>query len=199
MLIEMEGKRFGRLVVKGYSGHSGSGKSLWRCQCDCGKNKVILGVSLRHGKALSCGCLQKEITSKNSKTHGMTKSKAYNSWSAMMQRCTNRKSENFASYGGRGVTVCDRWLKFENFISDMGDPSNGETIDRIDVNGNYEPSNCRWLSMKDQSRNRRNNRIIHTPKGDMCVSEAAEVFGIGVQTLFYRLNHGWDTERALNL
>jgi hypothetical protein len=127
----------------------------FKCKCDCGNIKIVRLNSLRTGNTKSCGCLKKEILNKT--THGMSKSKEYNSWLGMKNRCLNSKDKFFNIYGGRGIKICDNWINsFDNFISDMGiKPKSNFSLDRINVDGNYEPSNCRWASPKEQANNRR--------------------------------------------
>lgn len=119
------------------------------------------------------------------------------SWRGMHVRCYSERSEQFPLYGGRGISVCGRWHSFENFLADMGTAPPQHSIDRIDSDGNYEPGNCRWATAKEQARNRRSNRIIETPRGLMCIYEAAEAYGIRPDTLTWRLEHAWPIERAL--
>ena len=153
--IEMVGKRFGRLVVIKES--KKSGRSIyWKCKCDCGNFKIIQGRHLRSGDIKSCGCLKKELSMKRYTTHGMRDSPEYQSWKSMLHRCNNKNCLDYESYGGRGVSVCQRWTKFANFYTDMGSRPEGKTLDRFpDNKGNYEPGNCRWGSAIEQSRNRR--------------------------------------------
>jgi AP2 domain. len=158
--IDLSGKRFGRLFVIGRAPNKGK-DTVWLCRCDCGTEKVVRGNDIKRGKIESCGCLHSEMLIKRNYVHGHSaKGKftyEYHSWASMIQRCENEKRNNFKYYGGRGIKVCDRWKNsFENFLEDMGPrPSKNHTLDRIDVNGNYEPSNCRWVDKSNQSRNQR--------------------------------------------
>ena len=156
--INLVGCRFGRLTVIG-NFTAIKGKSFWLCKCDCGQSKFVRASGLVHGQAKSCGCWKNELASARSKklltTHGKTGSREYYTHQSMMQRCFNIKSKSYKDYGGRGITICQRWLSFENFYEDMGNRPEGKTIDRIDTNGNYEPSNCKWSTPKEQQTNRR--------------------------------------------
>ena len=129
--------------------------------------------------------------------HGMSKTSTYKSWEAMIQRCSNASLKSYKNYGGRGISVCYEWTKFEKFYADMGIKPNGCSIDRIDVNGNYDQLNCRWSTMKQQNRNRRNNRLIEFNGETMCVNEWAESLGINKRTLLNRLTNGWEIKKAL--
>jgi hypothetical protein len=161
MKIDLTGKVFGRLaVVSEDPVKSLSGKTRWNCRCECGNLTVVITASLNNGSTKSCGCLQKEVASSNSpKTHGMFGSQEYNSWQSMKSRCTNENNQDYPDYGGRGITVCDEWMNsFEAFYRDMGPkPGPGYSLDRGEVNGNYNKDNCRWATPTEQSNNKRNN------------------------------------------
>ena len=162
-LINISGMRFGRLVA---IDPDKTGKKVkWNCICDCGKKSKVDGSKLRSGETKSCGCLVSELQSeraiKRNTKHGHNKvgrqSPTHKSWTAMLHRCRAPKYSDYKNYGGRGITVCERWKVFENFLADMGERPKGKTLDRIDVNGNYEPSNCRWATLSEQQRNKRCN------------------------------------------
>jgi len=159
--LDLTGQRFGRLVaIKAIEKRNGNCSIIWRCLCDCGNEHFAASCCLRSGHCKSCGCLQKEQGAQNGRksrtTHGMRKTPIYEIWKAMNQRCKNPKNKDFKNYGGRGITVCDRWHSFESFYADVGDPPEGMSIDRWpDNDGNYELANFRWASPKQQANNRR--------------------------------------------
>lgn len=154
--IELQmGQVFGCLTVIKRSGKNARGLLTWACLCQCGKEKDVTAVHLRNGIIVSCGCYGAAQRLKSKVTHGLTKSGTYSSWTAMHQRCKNPASKPYKKYGAAGITVCDRWVKFENFLADMGERPPGHSIDRFpDRNGNYEPTNCRWATIIQQARNK---------------------------------------------
>lgn len=201
--IDLTDKRFARLLV--LHRDTGNKRTAWICQCDCGVTKSIRSNHLIDGASQSCGCLHSERSSArtdklhkaNTKT-GLSASHTYNSWCGMKQRCTNPNNKFFSYYGGRGIAVCDRWLNsFENFLVDMGQKPKGLTIDRIDSDGDYEPSNCKWSTRKEQANNRRINRVYTIYGKELNLTQIAKTFGIHRNTLDQRLAKGMPIEKAV--
>lgn len=156
--IDLSGKRAGRLLVQSRDGSTSDGRAKWLCRCDCGNEVSVDGRNLRQGLTTSCGCFHKEVLRERNLSHGMSSSSTYGSYHAMKNRCLNENQEAFPRYGGAGVHICSRWLdSFENFLADMGEkPSDDHTLDRFpNVNGGYEPGNCRWATRAEQNRNKR--------------------------------------------
>ena len=196
------GMRFGRWVVIKKAASKirfdGYRVSMWACLCECGTARNVMDSSLKCGISQSCGCL----TLQSVTTHGGAssgKSPEYIAWLKMKNRCYDPKCPNFNNYGGRGIRVGDRWLNsFEHFLEDMGrKPSPKHSLDRTDVNGNYEPGNCRWATSVEQSRNRRNNRILEFMGEALPMASWAERLGFPGYVIRLRIKYGWSIERAL--
>lgn len=153
---DLAGMSFGRLNVIRATERRYQKKVIWECLCKCGTVVLVIGHSLRSGTTQSCGCLRAEALIDRSTIHGKKGTPTYRTWQAMKRRCLNENCKDFPNYGGRGISVCDRWRSsFQDFFEDMGERPHGRTIDRIDVNGNYEPANCKWATISQQRRNRR--------------------------------------------
>lgn len=154
------GRVFERLSVIKDGGRDKRSNVLWLCSCICGGNTLAHAYDLRKGKIKSCGCYNRD--KRANKTHGFAssgkrRSKVYSLWSSMVQRCTNPKDKNWYNYGGRGITICESWTRFEGFLADMGDKPEGLTLDRRDNNAGYDKNNCRWVTQMEQSKNTRSN------------------------------------------
>lgn len=190
------GTRFGRLLVVEYIKGR---RSKWRCVCDCGRSSLTSSQALRSGYSKSCGCFKTEKHLVTVSTHRMSRSITYTSWKAMKRRCYNPKEPSFGSYGGRGISVSEEWRNsFETFLSDIGErPSLNHSLERINVNGNYEAENCRWATRREQNLNMRSNVILELNGERKCLSEWAESLCIHPQTLRGRLERGWCDEAIL--
>lgn len=204
-MIDLIGQRFGRLIVIKHVGINKWKNSTWLCQCDCGKKKTICGNNLRRKVTQSCGCLQVEGIAQRSTKHGHNKrgktTRTYRSWMHIIQRCTNPNNEYYYLYGGRGIKICRRWMKFENFLEDMGEsPGFGYSIDRINNNQGYYKENCRWTTPKEQQRNTRDNHLETYNGKTQCIAAWAEEYNIPYTTLWNRLyTYGWSIEKAVTI
>ena len=167
----------------------------WRCRCDCGNEKIILQQSLTSGNTKSCGCLSKERLTR----HGGYYFPEYQIWAGMKSRCYNPKNRSFKDYGGRGIKVCERWLNsFEKFYADMGNrPTPKHTLDRKNVNGDYKPSNCRWVTQSEQHNNKRNNNLITFEGKTLTETQWRKRMGLGRNLIRRRIAEGWSVEKAL--
>ncbi|MCL6479319.1 MAG: AP2 domain-containing protein [Peptococcaceae bacterium] len=201
--IDMSGEKYGRLTCLQATGETTKNRSaLWLCICDCGNMTIVSRDSLRKGNTRSCGCLFREINRKKPLKHGLTMNKErlrlYNIWSAMKARCQNPNNSTYHSYGGRGIKVCDEWLEFKPFYewAISNGYNDGLTIDRRDNNGNYEPSNYRWVTPKEQSKNTRRNHPISYNGQTKLLSEWSKELGIDIPLLIWRLRK-WGIEKAL--
>lgn len=200
-LIDLTGRRFGRLTVIKRVENDKWGKSRWLCRCSCEDENetIVLDRCLKNSQTRSCGCLQKEIATKHGHNRVNETTEFYKSWANMIQRCTNPKNKQWKDYGGRGIMVCKRWMKFENFLEDMGkDWKSGLTIERIKNNKGYYKENCKWATREQQQRNRRNNRLIPCFGKTQCLAAWAEEYNIPYGTLLARINRlGWSIKKAL--
>lgn len=201
--VDLTGRTFHNLTIlreaREYNCRSGV---VWICKCVCGKEKHILGTHLTQNNGnhtKSCGCLRGAYTTANKQTHGMTKFPEYRVWDAIKQRCTNPNSSFYSLYGGRDITICDRWLKsFENFYEDMGPrPKDKDTIERKDNNRGYTPDNCIWADRTTQARNKNNNHYVEYGGITKTIAGWAENIHMNPATLLYRLTSGWSIARAL--
>ena len=198
---DVTGKRFTRLVAMSPAGKDKHGNTTWLCKCDCGEEKIVPIGSLTSGNTKSCGCLNRENLSKNPNRtiHGMSKTRLYNTWNKMKNRCNSPNSNEYKYYGGRGIKVCDEWQKFEPFCdwALANGYSDDLSIDRIDNDGNYEPSNCRWVDFITQVNNRSSNvRFTYNGKS-MTISEIARETGVSKDLLYGRLEKGYSLEDSL--
>lgn len=197
------GKKFARLTVIGEGTPCKcSGRNFRRsvCKCECGNITDVLNSHLVQGSTKSCGCFRIENTRRMKLKHGHSvgrkESPTYKCWSHMLARCNRTKAVNFKYYGGRGISVCDRWMIFENFLSDMGERPKGLQLDRIDNSKGYEPGNVRWATRIVQAQNKRNNRYFTVGGIHGCLAELCRIFGVPEPRTRYRLNHGWDINKA---
>lgn len=196
---DIEGKRYGRLTVMGFAGGR-----YWFCECDCGNVVKIYNGSLSSGATTSCGCYNTELIIQRRFKHGATSggiSPTYRSWTKLKHRCFNRNNIGYQDYGGRGITVCDRWKdSFENFLEDMGERPEGTSIDRIDNDGNYEPGNCRWATKKEQANNKRSNRYLTHDGKTLNLAQWSKKINISVSALYYRaFVKKWPTDDVLTV
>ena len=212
--IDIAGRTFTRLTVVERGGYDRTGAILWHCQCACGMRKDVAGHLLRRGQVKSCGCLRAEkgafylAAFAASGRHGRLRhgdaragneAPEWRAWHSIKRRCDTTVAWLFPDYAGRGIGICEAWrLSYERFLSDVGRrPGNGYTLDRIDNDGNYEPGNVRWATLKEQARNRRNSCYIQ--RGDECktLAEWAEITGVKNTTIRARLRAGWPAAKAL--
>lgn len=184
----LAGKVFGALSVVSESDRSSSNLRRWNCMCECGNYVVVDHRALKSGNTRSCGCMKRAKLRSEKTTHGLSKTRAYKIWSGMKSRCLIPTATGYANYGAAGITVCERWMQFENFIADMGEPPNGASIDRIDSSVGYEPGNCRWATRQKQNENRRSVRWIEFGGLRMNVTQWAKHLGISKASLYEALD-----------
>lgn len=198
------GSTFGRLTAlePTYKVIGARSRLHWKCRCECGGEALVESGNLRSGNSTQCGECAKDARGKRHVTHGHSRNyaptKLYVTWKSMLARCENPKNKRYADYGGRGVTVCERWHSFENFAADMGDPPTGDhQIERVDNDKGYEFWNCRWATRYEQAQNKRNTRTLTYAGRTQTISEWAAETGIKRETLKMRLRKGWTAAEAL--
>lgn len=201
--LDLRGHVFGRLTV---CESTRKGKAVaWICSCTCGATHTVTTTLLTQGLTRSCGCLQKELRHRGPNTRhrhtvGAKRSPEHSSWSGMLERCLNPNNKLYPQYGGRGISICERWMTFENFFEDMGHRPKGTTIDRYPNNdGHYEPGNCRWATAKEQARNTRATLFVEFNGRRTPLREVAEITGVKYMTLYQRLTNGWTLDRAVQM
>lgn len=196
--LDLLGQRFDRWLVIAPAPSNSAGQTRWMCRCDCGTERAVYTLNLRRNLSPSCGCKRKDNNRARLTTHGQRHSRAYGIWSGMIQRCHTPTNSSFDRYGGRGIKVCDRWrYSFAAFLEDMGQPAEGTSLDRVDNDGDYEPGNCRWATIAEQSSNRRDTRKIGYNGESLTLSEWSRRLGLHHMTISDRLKRGWPLDRAL--
>lgn len=192
--IDHTGHRFHRLLVisRAENDHYGTN---WNCLCDCGKSCKVRGVNLRNDAVKSCGCTVREASSERATTHGMSNTVEWQAWNSMRRRCEKPTHKMYHRYGGRGITVCERWLTFEGFYADMGKrPSKKHSLERIDNDGNYEPANVKWATQVEQQNNKSTSLNLTWQGRTQTLTEWSRELGIVENTLRARLRKGWTVE-----
>jgi hypothetical protein len=194
------GQKFGNAIVLKRVANKG-GRVAYLCKCDCGNEFVTTALNLKSGDTKSCGCIRAKMLSSRNERHGKSKTRLYRIWLGIKKRCTNKNESCYKNYGGRGIKICDEWVNnypaFETWANANGYNEN-LTIDRIDVNGNYCPNNCRWITKQEQGYNKRNSRFIEYNNKKRTVAEWAKELGINYDTIHLRLQRGWPIEKVLS-
>ena len=195
ILVKMIGLRFHRLLV--VERLPGGRRLRYRCLCDCGRLTEAYGENLRNGHVKSCGCFRVEHTAAKNTTHGLSDAATYETWKGMRSRCANKRNKNYPSYGGRGITVCERWNDYSNFVADMGERPPGRSIDRIDNDGPYSPENCRWATKIEQANNVRRTKFLTLYGETKPLAEWARLYGLKYHTLYQRVRDKRSQDRML--
>lgn len=192
---ELAGRRFGKVVALQRAHLDNQRRLKWLCECDCGATLAVREEVLVKGRRTSCTSCAVSATNT---THGQSRTPLYERWRAMLQRTGNPNNPEYVNYGGRGIGVCERWMSFAYFATDMAATFSPDLmLDRIDVNGGYEPNNCRWTTNREQQRNKRTNHVVAWRGRSMVVQDWGELLGIKPNTIIHRLRRGWTIERAL--
>lgn len=174
--------------------------SYWKVLCDCGKEKTVIKQSLTRGATKSCGCKRGIVIGESQKTHGLSRSKIYKVWHAMMQRCLNKNCASFKNYGSRGISISEPWKSFETFYKEFGCfASDGLQIERVDNNGPYSKENCRWTTHLEQQKNKRQTIWITLNGETKCCKDWSKIYAVPKNTALYRIAHGWSPEETFIL
>ena len=196
----LAGERFGRAIVLKRVENK-SKRVAYLCKCDCGNEFVTTALNLKKGDTKSCGCIKSEMLASRLTRHGKSKTRLYKIWKGMKNRCLNKNEPSHKNYGGRGISVCKEWtndyLNFEKWANANGYNDN-LTLDRIDVNGNYEPSNCRWATILEQQNNTRKSHYLEYNGKKKTIAEWAKDLNVKYNTIWTRLKHGWPIEKVLS-
>jgi hypothetical protein len=205
MLIDIEGQQFGRWTALRFVGRRGP-HQMWRCRCQCGETRDVAGAHLRRGGSQSCGCLRRERTSAATRIHGASGTPEHQKWISMLRRCTDSTAADYARYGGRGISVCNRWRygegalsAFSCFLADMGKkPYTRATLERINNDGNYEPGNVTWADRRAQSRNRSNNVEVKLGHKVVLLADALRALDLSKSSYYYLKRLGYSPQGAID-
>lgn len=201
--VDLTGQKFNLLTVVERAHNAKCGKTQWLCKCECGNQVIVMGHDLKNGNTKSCGCYKNKIMSQGGGNlrHGMCQTRLYAIWNGMKTRCYNQEHHSYKDYGAKGIKMCNEWLSFEHFYqwAMTNGYSDNLTIERQNFEGNYEPSNCCWITLKEQANNRSSNHFITYNGKTQTVKQWAVEYNIGYQKLLYRINRlSWNIEKALN-
>lgn len=196
---DLTGQRFGKLIAIKPVGTNKSGNTLWECKCDCGNSSIVINSNLTRENSKSCGCTNSERLIKRNTSHGMSKTKIYAKWLSMLERCRTKTNTDYKYYGARGINVCKEWKDFNKFYkwAMNNGYENSLTIDRINVNGNYEPSNCRWVTQLRQCNNKRNNLYLTIDGVTASLADICRMYNARYTMVWKRLRRGWSIEKAV--
>ena len=200
ILMQLSGRKFGRLLVLEEAPIRPPYYRYWRCRCDCGATVEVGQRHLRAGTIVSCGCWKNENTARRSRTHGASKSPEFRVWAKMRQRCENPSDPKYPSYGARGIQVCRRWQNFALFLADMGQrPSPQHSLERRNNDGHYEPGNVRWATAQEQANNRRSSKVLTFQGRTQTLAQWSRETGLNYGTIQTRLKGTWSVDEALTI
>ena len=195
---DLTGQKFGKVTAINPAGTNESGNTLWLCECECGNKTIVVNSNLTRGNSKSCGCVGRDKIIKRNTIHNLCHTRIYNVWRNMKERSLNPNCKEYKYYGGRGIKICDKWFEFKNFYNDMQKTYQEHlTLDRTDVNGNYEPSNCRWVTQLRQANNKRNNIFVTVNGITSTLADTCREYNVNYNLVWKRLFRGWTIEQAL--